>query len=131
MSHDLRTPLTALRLLAEAVEDEIVDEATRRRYLERMRTHLEALGGLIDDLFELSRLEAGDINWSLERVRLDELVGETVEAMRVTADAKRVSVVARSRRRLRRPRQIRRSSSASSSTSSRTRSVTPPRTAAS
>ena len=94
VSHDLRTPLTSLRLLAEAVEDEIVDEATRRRYLQRMRTHLEALGGLIDDLFELSRLEAGDINWSLERVRLDELVRETVEAMRVTADAKHVSVVA-------------------------------------
>lgn len=94
VSHDLRTPLTSLRLLAEAVEDEIVDEATRRRYLERMRTHLEALGGLIDDLFELSRLEAGDINWSLERVRLDELVHETIEAMRVTADIKHVSVVA-------------------------------------
>ncbi len=94
VSHDLRTPLTSLRLLAEAVEDEIVDEATRRRYLERMRTHLEALGGLIDDLFELSRLEAGDINWSLERVRLDELVSETIEAMRVTADAKHVSVSA-------------------------------------
>jgi signal transduction histidine kinase len=94
VSHDLRTPLTSLRLLAEAVEDEIVDEATRRRYLERMRTHLEALGGLIDDLFELSRLEAGDINWSLERVRLDELVRETIEAMRVTADAKHVSVSA-------------------------------------
>jgi signal transduction histidine kinase len=94
VSHDLRTPLTSLRLLAEAVEDEIVDEATRRRYLERMRTHIEALGGLIDDLFELSRLEAGDINWSLERVRLDELVGETIEAMRVTADAKHVSVIA-------------------------------------
>ncbi len=94
VSHDLRTPLTSLRLLAEAVEDEIVDEATRRRYLKRMRTHLEALGGLIDDLFELSRLEAGDINWSLERVRLDELVSETIEAMRVTADAKHVLVTA-------------------------------------
>src|SRR5690242_9305864 len=94
VSHDLRTPLTSLRLLAEAVEDEIVDEATRRRYLERMGTHLEALGGLIDDLFELSRLEAGDIHWSLERVRLDELVSETIEAMRVTADAKHISVTA-------------------------------------
>jgi signal transduction histidine kinase len=92
VSHDLRTPLTSLRLLAEAVEDEIVDEPTRIRYLERMRTHIEALGALIDDLFELSRLEAGDIHWSLEHVRLDELVGETVEAMQVAAEAKHVAV---------------------------------------
>jgi signal transduction histidine kinase len=49
VSHDLRTPLTSLRLLAEAVEDEIVDEQTRVRYLQRMRTHIEALGSLIDD----------------------------------------------------------------------------------
>jgi signal transduction histidine kinase len=92
VSHDLRTPLTSLRLLAEAVEDEIVDEPTRVRYLERMRTHIEALGALIDDLFELSRLEAGDIHWSLEHVRLDELVGETVDAMQVAAEAKHVAV---------------------------------------
>ena len=48
-----------------------------------MRTHIDALSALIDDLFELSRLEAGDISWSLERVPLRELVGETVEAMRL------------------------------------------------
>jgi signal transduction histidine kinase len=93
VSHDLRTPLTSLRLLAEAVEDDIVDEQTRVRYLQRMRTHIEALGSLIDDLFELSRLEAGDIHWSLEHVHLDELVGETVEAMRVAADAKHIVVL--------------------------------------
>ena len=51
-----------------------------------MRTHIDALSALIDDLFELSRLEAGDIRWSLEQVPLDELVGETVEAMRVQAE---------------------------------------------
>jgi signal transduction histidine kinase len=94
VSHDLRTPITSLRLLAEAVEDEIVDEETRRGYLKRMRTHIDALSALIDDLFELSRLEAGDIRWSLERVPLGELVGETVEAMRVQAEAKGVAVVA-------------------------------------
>jgi signal transduction histidine kinase len=94
VSHDLRTPITSLRLLAEAVEDDIVDEATRRGYLQRMRTHIDALSALIDDLFELSRLEAGDIRWSLERVPLGELVGETVEAMRVQAEAKGVAVVA-------------------------------------
>jgi signal transduction histidine kinase len=94
ISHDLRTPITSLRLLAEAVEDDIVDEDTRRAYLERMRTHIDALSALIDDLFELSRLEAGDIRWSLERVPLGELVGETVDAMRVQAEAKGIAVVA-------------------------------------
>ncbi len=95
VSHDLRTPITSLRLLAEAVGDDIVVDAEMRRgYLQRMRTHIDALSALIDDLFELSRLEAGDIRWSLERVPLDELVGETVAAMRVQAEAKGVLVLA-------------------------------------
>ncbi len=92
VSHDLRTPITSLRLLVEAVQDEIVDSQTRRAYLGRMRTHIDALSALIDDLFELTRLEAGDISWTLQRVPLDELVGETVEAMRVHAEAKGVAV---------------------------------------
>jgi signal transduction histidine kinase len=94
VSHDLRTPLTSLRLLADAVEDELVEPDTRRRYLEEMSVHIRSLSALIEDLFELSRLEAGDIEWSLQRVRLDELVGETVEAMRAQADAKRVAMQA-------------------------------------
>ena len=94
VSHDLRTPITALKLLVEAVSDDIVDDATRRRYLKQMGTHATALSGLIDDLFELSRLEAGDVGWSLEQVRLDALVEETVDAMRAQADAKRVLVCA-------------------------------------
>ncbi len=94
VSHDLRTPITSLRLLADAVGDGVVDGDTRRAYLDRMTIHIDALSALIDDLFELSRLEAGDIGWSLERVPLDELVGETVEAMRVQAERKGVAVVA-------------------------------------
>jgi signal transduction histidine kinase len=94
VSHDLRTPITSLRLLAEAVGDDIVDGEVRRGYLDRMSTHIDALSALIDDLFELSRLEAGDIRWSLEQVPLGELVGETVAAMRVQAEAKGVSVLA-------------------------------------
>jgi signal transduction histidine kinase len=92
VSHDLRTPITSLRLLAAAVEDEIVDGEARREYLERMRTHIVALTALIDDLFEVSRLEAGDIRWSLDRVALGELVSETVAAMRVHAELKGVAV---------------------------------------
>jgi len=94
VSHDLRTPITSLRLLAQAVQDEIVDAPTRRAYLKRMNIHIDALSSLIDDLFELSRLEAGDIGWSLQRVPLGDLVGETVEAMRAQAEAKGVAVLA-------------------------------------
>jgi len=92
VSHDLRTPLTSLRLLSEAVEDELVDPETRRRYLAQMSVHMRSLSALIDDLFELSRLEAGDIEWSMQQVALDELVCETVEAMRPHAERKMVVV---------------------------------------
>jgi signal transduction histidine kinase len=92
VSHDLRTPMTSLRLLVEAIEDDIVDDATRRRYLATMRTHVSALGSLIDDLFELSRLEAGDLEWSIQRIAVKDLVDETVAAMRVQAEAKGVAV---------------------------------------
>ena len=94
VSHDLRTPLTSLRLLADADEDDLVDPDTRGRYLEQMSVHIASLSALIEDLFELSRLEAGDIQWSMQHVRLDELVAETVDAMRPAADAKRVAVQA-------------------------------------
>ena len=94
VSHDLRTPLTSLRLLADAIEDDLVGRDTRRRYLEQMSVHISSLSALIDDLFELSRLEAGDIQWSVQQVALGELVEETVEAMRPQAREKRVIVKA-------------------------------------
>jgi signal transduction histidine kinase len=92
VSHDLRTPLTSLRLLSEAVEDELVDQETRHRYVEQMSVHIRSLSALVEDLFELSRLEAGDIQWSMQQVQLDALVNETVEAMRPHALSKHVSV---------------------------------------
>jgi signal transduction histidine kinase len=82
VSHDLRTPITSLRLLVEALDDDLIDERERAGYLSRLRTHVSALAALIDDLFELSRLQAGDLRWSMARVQLGELVGETVEALR-------------------------------------------------
>jgi signal transduction histidine kinase len=93
-SHDLRTPITSLRLLAEAVDDQVVDGTLRREYVSRMLTHIEALSALIDDLFELSRLQAGDISWTLEQVAMSELVDETVEAMQAQAEASGVAVLA-------------------------------------
>jgi signal transduction histidine kinase len=95
VSHDLRTPLTSLRLLSDAVGDELVDSGTRRRYLDQMSLHIDSLSALIEDLFELSRLEAGDIEWSMQHVALDELVEETITAIRVQAEAEHVAVTAR------------------------------------
>jgi signal transduction histidine kinase len=92
VSHDLRTPITSLQLMAEAIDDDIVDQATRRDYLGRMTTHVRQLSMLIEDLFELSRLEAGDVRWSVELVRLHELLEETVDAMRPQAEAGGVAV---------------------------------------
>jgi signal transduction histidine kinase len=94
VSHDLRTPITALRLLADAIDDGVVDVETRREYAARMGTHVRALGALIDDLFELTRLESGDLTWTMERVRVDALLQETVEAMRPAAEADGVTVTA-------------------------------------
>jgi signal transduction histidine kinase len=90
VSHDLRTPITSLRLLVEALDDEIVEHADRKAYLAKLRTHVGALSALIDDLFELSRLQAGELRWSMEQVRLGELVEETVEAMRADGIARLV-----------------------------------------
>jgi signal transduction histidine kinase len=94
VSHDLRTPITALRLLADAIDDGVVDAETRREYAARMGTHVRALGALIDDLFELTRLESGDLSWTMERVRVDALLHEAVEAMRPAAEAGAVTVTA-------------------------------------
>jgi signal transduction histidine kinase len=95
ISHDLRTPLTSLQLLAQGLEDGVLDERDRRGHLEAISVHVQSMSTLVDDLFELTRLEAGDIQWSMQRVELRQLVREAVEAMRTQAAAKRIAVQAR------------------------------------
>lgn len=79
VSHDLRTPLASLQAALEALEDGIVDDIPR--YYRAMRRDVELLGGLIDDLFLLTRLEAGDLEWAAQPVDLAELADEAVELM--------------------------------------------------
>jgi signal transduction histidine kinase len=96
ISHDLRTPLTSLQLLAQGIDDGVLDsEAGEHGYAEEISLHVGSLTAMVDDLFELTRLEAGDVQWSIKRVRLDQLVGETVEAMRAQAAEKGIAVEAR------------------------------------
>jgi signal transduction histidine kinase len=93
-SHDLRTPLASLRLLVESIDDGVATGETRDRYLREIRTHVDALSGLVDDLFELSRIEAGEISWTMRQVELGELIGETVAAMRAPAQERGVRIAA-------------------------------------
>ena len=92
VSHDLRTPITSLGLLATAIDDGVVDDEKRREYAARMNTHVRALGALIDDLFDLTRLQAQELQWTMDRVAVEALVRDAVEAMRPAADAGAVAV---------------------------------------
>lgn len=92
VSHDLRTPITSLGLLATAIDDSIVDEAKRREYAGRMNTHVRQVAALIDDLFDLTRLEAKELEWTMDRLAVHDLVHDAVEAMRPAADAGSVAV---------------------------------------
>ncbi|MEY9967436.1 signal transduction histidine kinase [Streptacidiphilus sp. MAP12-16] len=76
ISHDLRTPLAGLRAMAEALEDGVADEP--QRYHSRIRTEVDRLTGMVDDLFELSRIQAGALTLSLSRVSVYDLVGDAI-----------------------------------------------------
>ncbi len=92
ISHDLRTPITSLRLLAEAIEDDIVDQETVRRYAASMRANVEVLGALIDDLFELARIEAGALNWSMQQIELAEIAREVVGTLEPEANQRGIRI---------------------------------------
>jgi signal transduction histidine kinase len=82
VSHDLRTPLSGIRAMIEAIDDGVVDdEATIRRYVAEMRSSMESLVMLVDDLFELVQLDAGAIEAETERARLEDVVRSAVAAV--------------------------------------------------
>ena len=91
VSHDLRTPLAGIRAMVEALEDGVVDDPeTVARYYRTMGRETDRLAGLVDDLFELSRIQAGAVNLDLEQIALDELVSDAVAGVSLAAEAKGV-----------------------------------------
>ena len=96
VSHDLRTPLAGMRAIVEALEDGVVeDPATVERFLRTMREEVDHLAALVDDLFELSRTQAGALRLNFERVSLGDLVSDVLAGSAPVAAAKRVNLEGR------------------------------------
>ena len=91
-SHDLRTPLASLQAMLEAVEDGL---APPEQYLPAMGDQVRHLARLVDDLFELARIDAGQLTLELRDVRLDGLVAGCVRGVAASAEARGVRVESR------------------------------------
>jgi signal transduction histidine kinase len=93
-SHDLRSPIAAIRAMAESLEDGVVDDPADRAHCYRaIRDESLRLGGLVDDLFELSRLESGTPPSDHALAPAGALVAEVVDAIQPAAAAGAINVV--------------------------------------
>jgi two-component system sensor histidine kinase SenX3 len=97
VSHELKTPVGALQLLAEALleatdDDAAADPAAARRFAERIQKESTRLGRLVSELLELSRLQGADPLPEPEPVGVDRIINEVVDRTRTTAAAKDIQV---------------------------------------
>ena len=90
-SHDLRTPLANMQAVLEAVEDGL---ATPGEYLPTLREQVATLARLVDDLFELARIDAGALTFELREAELAELVDSCLRGVAAEARARRVTLKA-------------------------------------
>jgi signal transduction histidine kinase len=91
VSHDLRTPLSNLRAMVEAIDDHVVtDPPTIRRYAADMRRAVGQLSSLVNDLFELVQVDAGAIEAEIERALLEDVVASAIATVEVEAARKGV-----------------------------------------
>ncbi|WP_248928249.1 sensor histidine kinase [Paenibacillus hamazuiensis] len=95
VSHDLRTPMTSIQSFVEALEDDIIqDKETFERYLQTIRLETKRLSRLIDELFELSRLQAGSLEWAPEPCHVDSLIIEALQSHAIQFEEKMLKVSA-------------------------------------
>ncbi len=78
MSHELKTPVGAITLLAETMEDAAEDPDAVRRFAERMQTETRRLSHLVQEIIELSRVQGSSALTDAEPVEIDEVVEEAV-----------------------------------------------------
>lgn len=89
ISHDLRTPLASARAMLEAIKDDVVhDPGEQREYVKRSLNEINNLSDLVNDLFELSLIDAGALTLERSRTPLQDLVLETVDSFAASARQK-------------------------------------------
>ena len=92
-SHDLRTPLASLRAMLDALADGVVsDPESVARYLQQSQAEIGRMSALIDDLFELAQLDAGNLVLRAEASALSDLISDTLEGFTARALARQVTL---------------------------------------
>lgn len=93
VSHELRTPLTSIMALSETLEVGAIDDPeNNRRFLSIIQKNAARMHRLIDDILELSAIEAGNVKIKPELVQLRPLVEDVVGTLATTAAARNISI---------------------------------------
>jgi signal transduction histidine kinase len=90
-SHDLRTPIASIQAMLEALEDGLAEP---ERYVPAMREQIRTLSLLVDDLFELARIDAGVLTLEIEETPLPRLIESCLRGLEAEAHARRVALEA-------------------------------------
>ncbi|MCR8671500.1 cell wall metabolism sensor histidine kinase WalK [Agrococcus sp. HG114] len=95
VSHELKTPIGAIAVLAEAIEAAAEDPARVRSFAQRMQVEADRLGRMTKELIDLSRIQADDPLDRPERVGISGVIDAAIDRSRVLAEAKRMRIMPR------------------------------------
>ena len=91
VSHDLQTPLTSIQAILEALADGLIeDPEAQERYLRTAQREVRSLSDLIDDLFQLTKLDAGGLTLEICPNSLSDLISDTLESFSQLAEKKNI-----------------------------------------